>query len=281
MPRKAALRFDEIGYWTEVKLDIVKEYAKAYSTILSAQESPRFSHVYIDGFAGAGIHLSKQTQDFVLGSPLNALLVDPPFREYYFIDLDRKKVDALKRAVGRRQDVHVLEGDCNEVLLTEVFPKVRYEDYRRALCLLDPYGLHLTWDVIQAAGQMKSIDMFLNFPVMDMNMNAIWRSPDQVSPLGIQRMNRFWGDLSWRDVAYRSTRGLFGLIEEKAPNEVIAAAFRKRLNEKAGFDRVLEPIPMRNSNGAVVYYLFFASQKAVAEEIADDIFKKYEGRGAS
>jgi len=27
--------FDEIGYWTEGKLDIVKEYATAYSRILS------------------------------------------------------------------------------------------------------------------------------------------------------------------------------------------------------------------------------------------------------
>lgn len=28
--------FDEIGYWSEIKLDIIREYAQAYSTILSA-----------------------------------------------------------------------------------------------------------------------------------------------------------------------------------------------------------------------------------------------------
>ena len=32
---------------------------------------------------------------------------------------------------------------------------------------------------------------------------------------------------------------------------------------------------MRNSNNAVVYYLFFASQKYVAEKIIEDIFSKY------
>jgi len=32
---------------------------------------------------------------------------------------------------------------------------------------------------------------------------------------------------------------------------------------------------MRNSNGAVVYYLFFASQVDTAERIVFDIFKKY------
>lgn len=36
---------------------------------------------------------------------------------------------------------------------------------------------------------------------------------------------------------------------------------------------------MRNSKGATVYYLFFASQKPVAGQIVDDIFKKYGQRG--
>ena len=47
-----SLRFDEIGYWSEVKLDIVKKYAKAYSTIMAKQQSIK-AHVYVDGFAGA------------------------------------------------------------------------------------------------------------------------------------------------------------------------------------------------------------------------------------
>ena len=46
-----ALQFDEIGIWSEIKLAIIREYAKAYSTILSAQTNARFSHVYIDAFA--------------------------------------------------------------------------------------------------------------------------------------------------------------------------------------------------------------------------------------
>ncbi len=32
---------------------------------------------------------------------------------------------------------------------------------------------------------------------------------------------------------------------------------------------------MRNSTKAVIYYLFFASQKPVAEKIIGDIFSKY------
>ena len=38
---------------------------------------------------------------------------------------------------------------------------------------------------------------------------------------------------------------------------------------------------MRNSHNAVIYCLYFASQKPVAEQIVRDIFKKYRDRGAS
>ena len=31
------LKIDEVGYWSEVKLDLVKKYAQAYSTILNKQ----------------------------------------------------------------------------------------------------------------------------------------------------------------------------------------------------------------------------------------------------
>lgn len=267
--------FDEIGYWSEVKLDIVREYAAAYSRILTSRSLP---HIYVDAFAGAGQHVSKQTGEFVPGSPLNALNVSPPFREYHFVDLDAAKIDHLQNLARERPSVHFYLADCNDVLIQRIFPTLDYKRYRRALCLLDPYGLHLRWDVILQAGQLKTIDMFLNFPVMDINRNALWRNPDKVSPEQRSRMNAFWGDDSWRLVGYEQTQGLFGPMEEKVSNAEFARAFRDRLVNVAGFKRVPEPLPMRNGN-AVIYYLFFASQVDVAEKIVVDIFNKYRNRG--
>ncbi len=171
-----SLEFDEIGVWSEIKLEIIREYAKAYSTILSAQKAS-FSHVYIDAFAGAGQHISRSTHELVPGSPLNALNVTPPFDEFYLIDIEAHKIDNLRELIGNRGDVHLFQGDCNVVLLRDVFPHVRFKDYRRGLCVLDPYGLHLEWKAIFTAGQMKTIDIFLNFPVQDMNRNVFWRNP--------------------------------------------------------------------------------------------------------
>ena len=274
MPR--AFQFDRIGYWSEIKLEILKKYAAAYSTILTAQKT--LYHVYIDAFAGAGVHIAKATNEFVPGSPLNALNVRPPFREYHLIDIDAEKVENLRKIVGSRKEVFVYEGDCNQILLEEVFPRVEYKDYRRGLCILDPYGLHLDWKVILRAGQMKTLDVFLNFPVADINRNVLWRDPEGVDASDIARMSRLWGDESWREIAYDTTGNLFGILE-KETNEVVAKAFGERLKHVGGFRRVPDPLPMRNSRGAVVYYLLFASQVDTAERIVLDIFNKYRTHG--
>jgi three-Cys-motif partner protein len=270
------MQFDEIGNWSEIKLEIIEKYATSYSTILSRQKG--LHHLYIDAFAGSGIHVSRTTGEFIPGSPLNALNVTPPFREYYLIDLKRDKVAALQELVGDRPDVHILQGDSNVLLLDEIFPKVAYRDFKRALCLLDPYGLHLNWQVIERAGSMKTVEMFLNFPVADMNRNVLWRRDvDNVDPADIERVNAFWGDDSWTQVVYSTTGNLFGWREKIGDNDTVAQAFRDRLKTKAGFTHVPDPLPMRNSRGAIVYYLFFAAQQPVADKIVKAIFSRYRG----
>jgi three-Cys-motif partner protein len=271
---KWIVEFDQIGYWSEIKIDIVREYAAAYSRILT---SKKLQHIYIDAFAGAGQHISKNTGEFIPGSPIRALKVTPPFREYHFVDMDAAKIGHLQTLAGSNPNVQLYEGDCNEVLIRDIFPTLNFSSYRRALCLLDPYGLHLKWEVMLQAGQLGTVDMFLNFPVMDINRNALWRNPEAVSDEQRSRMTSFWGDESWRQVGYEQSPGLFGSMEEKVSNAEFAESFRQRLIKVAGFKRVPKPLPMRNRN-AIVYYLFFASQVDVAEKIVVDIFNKYRNR---
>jgi three-Cys-motif partner protein len=126
---------------------------------------------------------------------------------------------------------------------------------------------------------MKSIEIFYNFMIMDANMNVLWHHPDKVAPNQFQRLDKVWGDRSWRDAAYRMIPTLFGDKEEKTENEAVAEAFRKRLQEVAGFKYVPQPMPMRNENGSVVYYLYFASPNKTGAEIVEDIFSAYRTRG--
>jgi len=271
--------YDEIGHWSEIKLDIVRKYASAYSRIMTAQPAIK-KHIYIDAFAGAGRHISRRTGSFVPGSPLNALEVTPPFSEIHLIDLDRDKLSELRGWVGDRPDVFIYEADANQVLLNEVFPRCRYEDFNRALCLLDPYGLSVDWRVLQSAGEMGSVEVFYSFMIMDANRNVLWHKPDSVSPGQAKRMDRVWGDHSWAEAAYVARPTLWGdTVGEKARNEAIAEAFRKRLQDVAGFRYVPKPAPMVNIRGAVIYYLFFASPKETAAHIVEDIFSTARRKG--
>jgi three-Cys-motif partner protein len=270
------LKLDQIGEWSELKLDILRKYAGAYCTILKARN---LHAIYVDGFAGAGIHARKKTGELVKGSPLNALEIQPPFEELHLIDIDEKKIDLLKKQTAGVKRAFLYSGDANQILEKRIFPTIRYEEFRRALCILDPYGLHLNWTVIAQAARAGTIEIFLNFPTLDMNRNVLLWTPENASPEQISRMDAFWGDRSWRDVAYSTTGNLFGW-PEKQPNQVIAEAFRERLQKVAGFKYVPEPVPMRNSTSAILYYLFFAAQKETAENIVLDILDKYRRQGA-
>jgi three-Cys-motif partner protein len=115
--------------------------------------------------------------------------------------------------------------------------------------------------------------------IMDANMNVLLRKPDEVSEDQAARLDKTWGDRSWRDIAYEKERGLFEDIEKKVDNKTVAEAFRKRLEDVAGFRYVPAPMPMRNEQGAVVYYLYFASPNKTGARIVTGIFNKYRDKG--
>jgi three-Cys-motif partner protein len=161
-----AIEYDEIGIWSEVKLAIIRKYASAYGRVMEATRRdriPSLRWLYIDAYAGPGYHLSETSGELVEGSPLIALNTDPPFHEYHFIDSDKARSEQLRKLAGPKPYVFTYSEDCNNVLLGKVFPRVDYGKYMRALCLLDPYNIDLTWEVIEAAGKSKSIEIFHEF----------------------------------------------------------------------------------------------------------------------
>jgi len=176
-PFPTNVKLGEIGIWSEIKMAILREYAHVFTTILKTKSWCR-GCCYIDAFAGAGAHISKKTGEMVPGSPLNALLVKPPFDRIVLIDVEAEKVESLRTLCGHDERVEILAGDCNDVLLTKVAPSLSYGSYWRGLCILDPYGIHgrtLRWQTIKKLADLKTVDIFLNFPLMDINRNTLRR----------------------------------------------------------------------------------------------------------
>ena len=278
------LQLDAVGRWSEVKLEIVRKYAQAYTTILTNSSFP-LAPIYVDGFAGAGQHESRRTGSIIDGSPKQALETKPPFSRLHFVDIDPERVNALRAMTVGRDEAKVWEGDCNQILMEKVFPLELGSSKTRLLCFLDPYGLHVYWELFQRAGQSEHVEIFLNFAVLDMERNVFRRNTEKVSEKDLERMRRFWGDDSWKEIVYRRQEGLFEEMEikEKGAADAIAKAFRERLKEKAGFGYVPEPVPMRNSRGGLLFYLFFAAPETrggrIGEKIVSDIFNKYRREG--
>ena len=269
------MNLDEIGPWSEIKLDILRRYAVPYSTILKRKG---FHHGYVDAFSGPGLHIRKAGGEEILGSPLVALGIKPPFDEYHFIDLDGEKVDFLRGQVGDRPDVTFYHADSNRVMLDSVLTRFSFAKRTRALCVLDPYKLTLDWSVVCVAGKSSAVEVFINFPVMQMNRNCKQADISRILPGELEVMDRFWGDRSWHSAMFRPSAqtSLFEDDElDKTENRDLVNAYCKRLKAVAGFGFVADPLPMRNSRNAVVYYLIFAGPNKTGWMIVQDIFRKY------
>ncbi len=270
---------ESIGVWTEIKLQIIQEYAAAYTTILKEQSWCR-AYAYIDAFAGGGEFVSRENPErLIAGSPLNALNVPHKFTEYHFIDIDPVKIVQLNELVIRRTEtVYTYLGDANQILSKEILPKFRYETFKRALCILDPYGVDIEWATIASIAKARTMDVFVNFPLMDINRNAALKKLETQDPQQGALLTKIWGDEFWKDLTYVEQTQLFEppvLIKKIHANETLKRGFTERLKRVAGFAFVPEPILMRNTVGGPLYFLFFASHQQVAQTIAQDIFKKY------
>ncbi|XHR92369.1 three-Cys-motif partner protein TcmP [Mucilaginibacter sp. UC70_90] len=79
------------GNWTEAKMEIVVNYAKAYLTIMNKQSWVKT--LYFDGFAGSGLIGANEDVEAIKGTALRVLDIDDPkpFDMYYFVEKDKKE----------------------------------------------------------------------------------------------------------------------------------------------------------------------------------------------
>lgn len=283
MPRH---RTDEIGQWSEDKLNLLAKYLHSYTVIMSRQLVGTTNrqgrsgwcsgYYYIDAFAGKGRWIRRGEGNYVDGSPRVALSTTPSFSGYYFIDLDRGRVeelDALNQEFADKQ-ITVLYGDANEVIRKTVLPEVNSKS-KRGVVFLDPYGVDLRWETVQAIAATGVLEVIINFPISVSNRGFIWDDPDKIGQKQIDRFNAFWGSPSWRDIAYveDSSFGVTWLKRLPKAGEQLSAVFTQRLEQVFGY--ATDPLMMKNSKNSVLYCLIFAGPNPTGKKIAQDVFDKY------
>jgi three-Cys-motif partner protein len=293
-----------VGPWAADKLDRLRKYLNAYTTIMKGQRWCE-GYYYIDAFAGPGGHrvrmrerknLTRQElllniagfgqsqveqRQFLAGSPRVALNIEHPFTGYVFVERSPSRVAALeqlKLEYGRTRSIVIRQTDCNSYLRDRVVlnPKVDWKK-NRALVFLDPFGMQVPWNTLELLSQTKAIEVFLNFPVGMAIQRLIPRKSDKISDQRRAMLNEYFGSPDWYNVMYRTSSNLFGDEDEKKrerSGKRLVKWYRDRL--KKTFGNVSRAALFRNTHGSHLYYLLVASHNPTGVTIANDILSAGE-----
>jgi three-Cys-motif partner protein len=286
------------GGWTQRKLDVLKKYLQAYTKIFKGNPRARFYSIsYVDAFAGTGTlrrpalgglakflpELQESEKEFRKGSVRRALEVEPPFDNYVFIEKDVKKCKELEAISvdfpGR--NVEIVNEDANGALLKwcrNLDPK-----RQRAVVFLDPFGASVKWEVIAALGRTQAVDLWVLFPYSAINRMLVRnRRPPKA---WADRLTSVFGTSEWEGRFYSTTafRSLLDSqrvesVHKSADHRAITDFFVERLGRE--FVAVSNPFPMHNSNGSLLFLLFFAAANERSAKtglkIANDIIGKLD-----
>lgn len=246
------------GGWTQLKLDLLEKYLKAYCQAL---KNKNFKLLYIDAFAGTGESRTKGTnaQDME-GSALRALNTEG-FDSFIFIEENKKRFAKLKALCARPEhggkDIRLHCDNSNSVLL-ELLKEFNWREWR-GVSFLDPYGLTVDWPTLTAIADTKAIDVWYLFSISGLARNAAnkWSAVDAGKMAAVDRA---LGSTDWQTAFYRDTGQLdiFGSdphVVRHADIDDLERYVRERL--KQIFPEVLKPVRLPK-RGSPLYSLFFA-----------------------
>lgn len=286
------------GGWTEEKLKLLTKYLKAYLTIFTKNPRARLLHtVYVDAFAGAGYIRRPQkdtsqidlfedlaaddAQEFIKGSAVRALELNPGFGEYLFLERDPdrfRELETLKKGYPGKQ-ISVKNVEANEYLRAWCGRM----DWRRtrAVIFLDPYGMQVDWSLVEAIAGTMGVDLWLLFPLGAAVMRLLQKSQPPPEAWA-RRVTAVLGTDTWQEEFYRSKRSdtLFGpqeTEEREADYAAVADFFIRRL--KGIFAQVApNPRVLKNSRNCPLYLFCFAAGNPkgapTAMKIAQDILMR-------
>lgn len=205
-------------------------------------------------------------REYQEGSVKVALSLEHKFHRYIFIDNKAKHVNALRNLV--KLEFSELVNRC----IIEKSEANRWlrdwchtQDWReqRAVVFLDPSGMNVERETIQAIAGTKAIDLRVLFPL---GIGASRVLPSQEVPEGkwASRLTKLFGTDEWESQFYREDGDvdLFGVkcesVTKIARVDEILAFFLKRLN--AIFEKTVEhPLILHNSKHSPMYALCFAA----------------------
>ncbi len=274
------------GFWTVEKIEIFIKYLYAYLEIM--KNFPYFKLIYFDGFAGSG-HIdrkdlsSKGERNLLEGITLRVLGINHPkkFHIYYCVDLSKHKISLLEKQVIQQypnlKNFFAVPDDCNNRIRSMCsFMKEKKNSYYKALVVLDPYGMSISYDALKEFKGV-SADVWVLVPT-GIVMNRMIRNDGSVNQTSLRKMSDFTGkSIEYLESRFYKKNNILFLFEEfskkKKKNEdsvnIACDIYSESLKEIWTY--VSRPMPMKNSKNVVMYHFIFASNNHTGFKIAEDI----------
>ena len=148
---------------------------------------------------------------------------------------------------------------------------------------LDPFATEVEWATIKKIASFEALDTWILFPTSAIaRMLPLKREPDSISLEWVNRLNRIYGDESWRDLySINPQRSLFGDAEQQRQEGIdrLIETYKSKLDQLLG-DRFLKRSrTLKNSkNSALFEFLFCVGNPegidpamGIAEHILKDL----------
>ncbi len=274
---------------TKLKLRIYQEYVNAWLKIFSRQDWCKEVYI-IDCFAGRGTYDESGIKDSVPGSPLIAinssieLFKDPKLKKDFkinciFIEKDEELLNHLKKLIESKTlditKIHceLILGDFN----SEIDSVLKSIGNTPALFLIDPTGIRdvKKESLIKIVNKRGAKDIFLNY---------MQTGVERISGLLLKYLSE---QIAIPEPHKKTIQHLYDYfppgIEEQLgkdeseilrffADEILKKNKSEKENERLEVIKFPMPYPQKSD---ILYYLLFASRKAVAVNIVRDIFSKH------
>jgi three-Cys-motif partner protein len=220
------------GPWTEVKVNVIRDYLQSYQIAL---KNTQFHRSYIDDGTWRQQDTSfgplwefeeeeKIAVELVRdGSALVAIGVEPPFDRYVFNDLNSDRIATLDQRAAERglpkNSIETNSLDANQFI--HDFCGRLNSKRERGVVLLDPWGMQLNWATIECVAKTQCLDMWYLFPTQSV-VRMLPRSglPQQN---WCDKLDVCLGTREWRTEFYRPSfreADLFGTADEQLDRNV-------------------------------------------------------------
>ena len=262
------------SWWSEVKLDILRDYLKAFA-LASQTTSER---VYLDLFAGSYHNKRRDNVGTFAGSAQIAFNIDPIFTRVALFERPSEarllESEIQEAMINRDRWWKIYDGDCN-VTIAKALNDISTYQWAPTFSFLDPCGLQVKWETVTSLSQWKrkgkpKIEQLILFP--EPALLRVIGAEVSKGKRSAQLIDEIFGTNDW--LRFYHLRRI-GYLDANEMRKNLIHLYKQRLREVLGY-QYTHSLGIGNNN-MPIYTLIFATDHRAGNDIMKHINSSYSG----